>query len=459
MVIVDSVERLYLADKIIRVKKILVIGAGRSCSSMIRYLLNNSVENGWIVTVADRDVDIANQKINGHPQGRAIAFDASNDELRKGLIAEADLIISMLPAHMHIEVAKDAIAAKKNLITPSYVSKEMRALDEAAKEAGVVLLNEMGVDPGIDHMSAMRIIDDIKSKGGEITRFESFTGGLIAPESDNNPWHYKFTWNPRNVVLAAQGGTAQYIQNHRYKYIPVHKIFDRFKEIEIEGNGVFEGYANRDSLSYRSVYGLEDVPTIYRGTLRGKGFCKAWSVFVQLGIPTEDFTVDCSDGMTYRDFINSFLMYDETLSAELKLKNFLNLDDHTMSMLEWVGIFDDRAIGLDQATPAAILQKLLEEKWSLEEDDKDMIVMWHRFDYELDGKVHELHSSLVTIGEDQTYTAMSETVGLPVAIAAKMILNGTMQLTGVHMPILPSIYEPILDELSTFGINFIENHV
>ncbi len=440
-------------------KKILVIGAGRSSASLIRYLLNNAQENDWMVRVADRDLNMAEQKVKHHANGEAFVFDAEDAEGRKILIQESDLIISMLPASMHIEVAKDAIAAKKNLITPSYVSKEMKGLNQAAKDAGVLLLNEMGVDPGIDHMSAMRIIHEIQAQGGTITRFESFTGGLIAPESDNNPWHYKFTWNPRNVVLAGQGGTALYIQNHRYKYIPTHRIFTRFKEIDIEGYGTFEGYANRDSLSYRSVYGLEDVPTIYRGTLRGKGFCNAWNVFVQLGIPTEDFEVDCSKGMTYRDFVNSFLMYDEEMSVEEKLKAYLSVDDHTMGMLKWLGLFDQREIGLKMATPAAILQKLMEEKLSLDPEDKDMIVMWHRFDYVLDGKTHELNSSMVTIGEDQTYTAMSETVGLPVAIAAKMILNGSMKLTGVHMPILPEIYEPILDELSTFGINFNEHHV
>jgi len=440
------------------VKKILVIGAGRSSASLIRYLLNNAQENQWLIRVVDRDLKMAEQKVKHHSNGEAVLFDAEDAEGRRALINDSDLIISMLPASMHIEVAKDAIAAKKHLITPSYVSKEMKSLDQLAKDAGVLLLNEIGVDPGIDHMSAMRIIHEIQGKGGEITRFESFTGGLIAPESDNNPWHYKFTWNPRNVVLAGQGGTALYIQNHRYKYIPPHRLFTRFKEIEIEGHGSFEGYANRDSLSYRSIYGLENVPTIYRGTLRGKGFCKAWDVFVQLGIPTEDFEVDCSKGMTYRDFVNSFLMYDEDLSVELKLKSYLNIDDHTMSMLAWLGLFDAREIGLGMATPAAILQKLMEEKLSLDPEDKDMIVMWHRFEYLLDGKTNELHSSLVTIGEDQTYTAMSETVGLPVAIAAKMILNGDMNLTGVHVPILPEIYNPILDELSTFGINFEETH-
>ncbi len=439
-------------------KRIVVIGAGRSSSSLLRYLLNESEAEGWEVLVADRDEALARSKINGHQRGDATGFDAGNSEKRRELIAGADLVISMLPASMHIDVAGDAIHFGVPLITPSYISKEMRSLDEAAKAKGVLLLNEMGVDPGIDHMSAMKIIHDIQKKGGELIRFESFTGGLIAPESDNNPWHYKFTWNPRNVIMAGMGGTAQYIQQNRLKYIPIHKIFERYKDIDVEGYGTFEGYANRDSLSYRKTYGLENVPTIYRGTLRGKGFCEAWNVFVQLGITTEDFEVDCRK-MSWRDFINAFLMYDPELPVEEKLQNFLNLSEEVMEMLRWTGIFENTPVGLEHATPAKVLQHLLEDKWKLEPDDKDMIVMWHRFDYLKDGQEHEVHSSMVAIGETQTYTAMSETVGLPVGIAAKMILNGQLSLSGVHLPILPEIYHPILEELESYSIRFTETTI
>lgn len=439
-------------------KRIVVIGAGRSSSSLLRYLLEESESGGWEVTVADRDESLARAKVNGHPRGEATGFDAGNSERRRQLVSGADLVISMLPASMHINVAEDAIHFGVPLITPSYISKEMRALDEAAKAKGVLLLNEMGVDPGIDHMSAMKVIHGIQRDGGELIRFESFTGGLIAPESDNNPWHYKFTWNPRNVIMAGMGGTAQYIQQNRLKYIPIHKIFERYKGIDVEGYGTFEGYANRDSLSYRKTYGLENVPTIYRGTLRGKGFCEAWGVFVQLGMTTEDFEVNCGN-MTWRDFVNAFLMYDPELPVEEKLQNFLNLSDEVMSKLRWTGIFEDKPIGLEHATPAGVLQHLLEEKWKLEPDDKDMIVMWHRFDYLKNGQEHEVHSSMVAIGQTQTYTAMSETVGLPVGIAAKMILNGDLQLSGVHLPILPEIYEPILEELESHNIRFTEKEV
>ena len=440
------------------VKKILVIGAGRSASSLVEYLLNHSEANGWKVHVVDRDPALAARRVQQHPNGSSSAFEAGDAAALPALLEGAALVISMLPATMHLDVAEACVNMGINLITPSYVSPGMRKLDARAREKGVLLLNEMGVDPGIDHMSAMEIIDRLRAEGATITRFESFTGGLIAPESDNNPWHYKFTWNPRNVVMAGQGGTAQFIQNHKLKYLPAHKIFKRVKEIEVAGHGVFDGYANRDSLSYRKVYGIENVPTIYRGTLRGKGYCEAWNVFVQLGITTEDFEVDCRN-MSYREFINAFLMYDETLSVEDKLQNYLQLSDEVMYKLEWLGIFENRQIGLESATPAAILQKLLEEKWALEEHDKDMIVMWHRFDYTLNGAEHELHSSLVYIGRNQNFTAMSDTVGWPVAIAARLILNGELKGSGVQMPILPSIYQPILNELEHMGIRFKETLV
>lgn len=439
-------------------KKILVIGAGRSSSSLIRYLVEGAEANDWFVTLADRDLELAERKILGSDRATAYQLEADHHELRRELIGDSDLVISMLPAFLHMDVARDAVELGVHMITPSYVSKEMKALHDEASRKGIILLNEMGVDPGIDHMSAMRVIHAIQNDGGKLIRFESFTGGLIAPESDNNPWHYKFTWNPRNVMMAGMGGTAQYIQNGRLKYIPPFKTFERYKDIEIEGHGTFEGYANRDSLSYRSVYGLEDVPTIYRGTLRGKGFCDAWNVFVQLGMTTEDFEVECGS-MTYRDFINSFLMYDESLTVEEKLKRFQNVEDQVFELIQWTGIFEEKAIGLEKATPARILQELLVEKWSLEEGDKDMIVMWHRFDYEKDGETHQVHSSMVSIGKDETYTAMSETVGLPVGMAAKRILNGEFKLTGVQLPILPEVYLPILEELESYGIRFNETEV
>lgn len=440
-------------------KKILVIGAGRSSSSLIKYLLQNAEKENWQIRVGDMDISIAEEKINKHKLAEAFKFNVLDPKQRALEIKQCDFVISMLPARFHIEVVKDCILYKKNVITPSYVSKEMEELNNKALEAGIIIMNEIGVDPGIDHLSAKKVLDDIEKIGGEMVCFESFTGGLVAPESDNNPWNYKFTWNPRNVVLAGQGGAAKFIQEGKYKYIPYNKLFRRTEIINVEGRGKFEGYANRDSLKYRKIYKLDNIPTIYRGTLRQTGFSRAWNVFVQLGATDDSYILEGSKNMTNRDFINSFLAYNPHDSVELKLRHYLKIeqDDIIWDKLVWLDIFKDIPLNLkEDATPAQILQQILEKKWSLEQDDKDMIVMWHKFGYKINGENKEIHSSMSYIGKDQTYTAMSDTVGLPVGICAKMILNGTIKLKGVQLPIHKEIYEPILEELETFGIKFNE---
>lgn len=440
-------------------KNILVIGAGRSSSSLIRYLLAEAEANSWFVTVADRDLGLVESKLKAHKFAKALAFDVMNEEQAEKEVSEADIVISMLPWRFHINVVKLCIKHKKNIITPSYISDEIRALDKEAKAAGIMVMNELGVDPGIDHMSAMKLINDIRKEGNEVVHFESFTGGLVAPESDNNPWNYKFTWNPRNVVLAGQGGAAKFIEENQAKYIPYHKLFRRTEFIDIEGYGRFEGIANRDSLKYQSVYGLEHVRTIFRGTLRRVGFARAWDVFVQLGATDDGYIIEGSEEMTYRQFINTFLPYRKHDSVELKLRYYLKIeqDDELWAKLQWLGIFENKKIGIKDATPAQILQKILEDKWTLAPEDKDMIVMWHKLKYKTkEGKEFEVHSSMVTIGEDQTYTAMSNTVGLPVGICCKLMLNGTINESGVMMPIEPAVYEPILKELEEFDVSFKE---
>ncbi|PHR49581.1 MAG: saccharopine dehydrogenase [Fluviicola sp.] len=443
-------------------KNILILGAGLSSSSLIRYLLQNAEENKWHLRIVDQNKEVIEKKINGSSHAEALVFNALKSEERRPEMEWADLVISMLPARYHVDVAEDCIELKKNLITPSYVSPQMKELHQKAEDAGIVIMNEIGVDPGIDHMSAMRVIDKVREEGGKMHIFESFTGGLVAPESDDNPWNYKFTWNPRNVVLAGQGGAAQFIQEGMYKYIPYTKLFRRTEIINIEGYGLFEGYANRNSLMYRALYGLDDIPTIYRGTLRRKGFSRAWDVFVQLGATDDTYTLEGSEHMTNRDFINSFLPYNENDSVELKLRHYLkiDLDDTLWDKLVWLGIFDGKEkIGLKNATPAQMLQKILEEKWALKPDDKDMIAMYHKFVYKMGNQFHEITSEMVNIGEDQTFTSMSNTVGLPLGICVKLVLNGTIQLKGVHIPTSKEVYDPILDELEDYGIKFIEREI
>ena len=329
-------------------KTILVIGAGRSSSSMIRYFLNNAEKEDWYIKVGDMNLEMAQGKVGNHARAQAFQFDALNENKRRQELEKVDFVVSMLPARFHVEVVKDCIDMKIDVITPSYVSAEMKELDEAAKAAGIIIMNEIGVDPGIDHMSAKKVLDEIADKNGVIEYFESFTGGLVAPESDDNPWNYKFTWNPRNVVLAGQGSAAKFIQQGQYKYIPYNKLFRRTEIIEVEGHGKFEGYANRDSLKYRSIYGLEDIPTIYRGTFRKAGFCRAWNVFVSLGATDDSYTLEGSKNMTKRDFINSFLAYNPHDSVELKLRHYMKIDhdDYIWDRLVWLGIFENEPLNL-----------------------------------------------------------------------------------------------------------------
>lgn len=443
-------------------RNILIIGSGRSASSLIRYLLNKSKSENIFLTIADISLANAERSASGHPNAKGIGLNVSDKKQRNQAIQESDLVISMLPARFHTKVAQDCIKFEKHLVTASYISKEMKALDKDAKAKGLVFMNEIGLDPGIDHMSAMQVIDRIRAKGGKMLLFESFCGGLIAPESDNNLWNYKFTWNPRNVVLAGQGGAAEFIQEGKFKYIPYHRLFRRTEFINIEGFGKFEVLANRNSLQYQSVYGLDNILTLYRGTIRRVGFSKAWNMFVQLGMTDDTYTIPNSENLTYREFINSFLAYSPTDSVELKLRYALKIDqdDLMWEKLEELDIFNDKkTIGIKKATPAMALQKILEDKWTLAPEDKDMIVMYHKFGYELDGKKHQIDSYMTLIGEDQTHTAMAKTVGLPVAIAAIKILNGEIKTPGVQLPIAKEVYEPILKELKEKGIIFREEEV
>jgi len=437
-------------------QKIFIIGAGRSSSSLIKYLINVSSKNNFELIIGDKDISLVKDKIDSYKCASAIRFDVLNDEQRIFEIKNADIVISMLPASLHFIVAQDCLKYKKNLVTASYVSKDIQSLNALAQKQGVILLNEIGLDPGIDHMSAMKIIDDIKDKGGVIKSFKSYCGGLVAPEYDTNPWNYKFTWNPRNVVLAGQG-TAQYIDCGKYKYIPYGQLFKRTDTVNVLDYGQFEAYANRDSLSYREVYNLYDIPTLFRGTLRKPGYCEAWDLFVQMGMTDDSYEMDVS-GMNYSNFFNSFI---DPRNCHVKsyLKSHFRVNDDVISKVEWLGFFNQINLGIDKGTPAQILQKILESKWLLQKEDKDMIVMQHQFIYEIDGKEHELHSSFVLFGEDQTYTGMAKTVGLPVGIATKLILNGEIKSTGVKVPVSKEIYKPVLEELEQNGIKFIEEEI
>jgi saccharopine dehydrogenase-like NADP-dependent oxidoreductase len=361
--------------------KILIIGAGRSTSSLISYLLKQSVSHNWQITVADSNIQLAETKIKGFTNAKAISLDVSNAGARESAIKAADLVISMLPAFMHGDVARDCVKFGKHIATASYVSEEMKALDAEAKQKGLLILNECGLDPGIDHASAMKIIDELKHKGAEITSFKSYCGGLVAPESNDNPWGYKFSWNPRNVILAGQG-TAQFIENGNLKFIPYNRIYTQIDSIAVDGYGSFDAYANRDSIGYKEPYGLNNIKTLLRGTLRQTGYCKAWNVFVKLGLTDDGYKIRESNKLTYTQLIDSFLP-DGKASTKEKLKAFMqnDWDADVEAKLNYLELFDNKKIKLAEGSPAQLLQDLLEEKWKLQHGDKDMIVMQHLFEY------------------------------------------------------------------------------
>jgi len=443
-------------------RKILIIGAGKSTSYLIKYLLDKSEEEELHIIVADKNITLARKLIGNHENAQAIMLDISDKNARIAAIKQADIVVSMLPPRYHIEIAKDCISYNKNMTTASYITKEMEDLDKSVRAKGLIFMNEIGVDPGIDHMSAIKVIDRIRDKGGKIILFESFTGGLMAPESDNNLWNYKFTWNPRNVVLAGQGGAAKFLQEGTYKYIPYDRLFRRTEFLEVDGYGRFEVYANRDSLKYQHAYGLDDAKTLYRGTMRRVGFSRAWNMFVQLGMTDDEYTIDDSENMSYRDFVNAFLPYSPTDSVELKFRHALKIeqDDIMWDKLEELDIFSaTKKVELVKATPAEILQKILMDKWTLDKDDKDMIVMYHKFGYVINGEKKQIDSTMVVIGEDETYTAMAKTVGLPLGIVTLAILNEKIKTPGVQIPLKKEVYEPTLKELEKFGIVFKEKEV
>ena len=426
-------------------KNILIIGAGRSSSALIRYVLRQSETYGWNVTVADTDPEAARRKINGHPNGKAAWLDVHKTNDRHDLISRADVVVSLLPAFLHIEVGRDCIKLNKHLITASYVSKEMHQLGDEARQRDLIFMGEMGLDPGIDHMSAMEVIHDIKAKGGKLTAFRSYTGGLVRKQDlKGNPWKYKFTWNPRNVVLAGQG-TAQYLEAGKYKYIPYQRLFQNVREIEVPGAGKFE------------VYGLKDIPNIIRGTIRYPGYCEAWNALVKIGLTDDGYPIVDSQHLTYHELMDAFTSHRNVgTSVRERVADLLGETPHSavMKKLDWLGLFRKKRIQLENGTPAQILEQLLLEKWKLRENDLDLIVMQHEFEYELNGASHTHISTLTMEGEDSEYTAMAKLVGLPMGILVKQVMTGVIERTGKQVPVEEHVYKPVLRELEDYGVVF-----
>jgi len=431
-------------------KRILIFGAGKSATSLIEYLCKECDENNWMLVVCDSNLVMAQSKINNCKNAKAISIDVTDAQQRISLIAESDIVISMLPHHLHFLVAGDCVDAGKNLLTASYVDGEIRKLEKQIKQNNLLFLCEMGLDPGIDHMSAMKMINEIKSKGGKIISFKSHCGGLISPESDNNPWHYKITWNPGNIVMAGSSG-AIYKLGGVTKEISYHKIFLDCETVDVPALFPLAWYPNRDSLSYISTYGLEDADTFIRTTLRHPSFCDGWNKIVHTGLTDVNDYDEIKNCKTYNDW------YQLKGKTQRPLLNNINISDKNYDeQLTYLGLRSNNKIEMPIKNSAQLLQNILEKKLAVQPHDKDMIVMLHEIAYIYNNERKEIRSCLIVKGEDAKHTAMSKTVGLPLGIAAKLILLKKIKLTGLHIPVLPEVYERVLAELEKNQIKFNE---
>ncbi len=442
-------------------KTILLFGAGKSATVLIEYLINQAENNNWNIIIADADIKLIQSKTAYSTFVEPIQIDISKDEQRSALIKRADIVISMMPPTLHFLVAKDCVAFKKNLLTASYVDEQLKSLKTQIEKEGLLFLCEMGLDPGIDHMSAMKLIEEIKADGGEITSFISHCGGLIAPESDNNPWHYKVSWNPRNIVLAGNAGAVYKKENETIK-LDYHQVFENCEQISQINIPELTWYANRDSLSYIALYNLNDAETFIRTTLRYPAFCRGWDYIVNLGLTdTEDYDniIDCE---TFEDWLlrKLFLVEDREMGLEEYAQLYVDerYEAELIEQFTFLGLLSNQKIPKAAQCSADILQNLIENKLTMQTTDKDMVVMLHQIKYLKNGVLNKVASLLKVIGTDSLRTAMAKTVGLPLGIATKLILNNTIKLSGLHIPNVKEIYLPILKELEEHGVIFNDEH-
>ena len=429
---------------------ILIIGAGKSATVLIQYLQQKAVENDWFILLADGDEAVAKNKWNNAPNGTALGIDIENELDRQNLVQKADIVVSMMPAQLHFLVAKDCLTFGKPLFTASYVDDNMRSIAEEIESKQLLFLCEMGLDPGIDHMSAMAIIDKIHEKGGKITSFKSHCGGLVAPESDDNPWHYKISWNPKNIILAGKAG-AIYLEDGATVTKNYTGIFDQTPMVNLPGIGHLAYYPNRNSLSYIDTYHLHGVQDFVRTTLRYPAFCTGWNAIVQLHL-TDETVINLAPNTTVQNWFETHIQLN---GLEQILVKFTQ-DPAIKNQLEFIGLYESTIIPTQFNTNASILQWLLEIKWKLKTTDKDLVVMLHEIEYSIGTRQFKLDSSMVLTGKDAINTAMATTVGLPLAMGVCAYLKGEIQMTGLHIPIDARIYQPILKSLTEEGIVFEE---
>ena len=437
-------------------KKVLVLGAGLVSRPLVRYLLD---QPDFSVTVASRTVSKAEALIAGHPDGTALPLLADDTAKLEQLVSRHDLAISLLPAPLHPVVANTCIKHKKHMVTTSYVSPEMNKLDRPARDAGVICLNEIGVDPGIDHMSAMRVIHDVQKRGGKVVSFKSYCGGLPAPEANDNPWGYKFSWSPRAVCTAGKN-SACFREGGRQVDIPGPELFTQVEQARVDGVGELEAYPNRDSLGYIDVYGLADIDTMFRGTFRYPGWCRCLKKVVDLGM-LEETPVTYPAGTTFAQWTAGLIKSDATDNVRAQVAKCIGLDasDNVLDRFEWLGLFSNDPLPITgkQTTPLDILAARMDQKMPYQPGERDMIVLLHKFVARFpDGRQERISSTLIDFGQPGGDSSMARTVSLPAAVAAKLILTGRITDTGVHVPVKPAIYNPVLDELATMDIRCIE---
>ena len=432
-------------------KNVLVLGAGLVSRPLVVYLL----EKGYQVKVASRTVSKAEALIKGYDNGSAESLNVNKQEQLYELINASDLVISLVPYTYHVQIAKLCITLKKHMVTTSYVSKAMEDLDRAAIDAGILILNEIGLDPGIDHMSAMKIIHEIELKGGRVVSFKSYCGGLPDLRSNTNPFGYKFSWSPRGVVMAGKNN-GQYLEDSKIIFIPSKDLFKNYSIIDIEGIGSLEAYTNRDALPYKELYDLKDAHTVFRGTLRNVGWCYTMKKAQELGLFDDAERLDLKE-LTYKQLVCRLIGLEECVDVIGATAEFLNIEKHStvMKKFKWLGIFDDTPLP-DENNVMDMFSALLQKRLAIELEDLDLIVLYHRFISEYKDKKELITSTLVQTGIPGGDSAMSRTVSLPAAIATSLILENKIKLSGVHIPIHPEIYNPVLIELGEMNIEFIE---
>lgn len=441
--------------------KILIIGAGHSSTALIDYLCKEAATNNWFITVADANLELAKSKVKDHPNARAIWLDVTKNNDRKDHLARTDAVVSLLPAHLHLEIAHDCIKFQKPFITSSYVSRELYRLGDEARDRELVYTGKRGLDPGLEHIAAKKRLDDIRAIGGKVTNFRSYGGGLVAPEDiKDNPWKFKFTWNSRNLVLMGQG-TAQYLEKGKKKHIPYHQLFQKYKMVNIENIGEFEAYANRDSLLHKDVFGLTDIPNIYRATLRYPGFCDGWNALIQIGLTDGSYPILDSEKMTFHGWMEAYLDDEPGGSVKERMANKLGTSPFSkiIKQLEWLGLFSKRRIKFTRATPALLLETVLLDKWTLKSKEKDLVLMQHEYDYVLEGERKTLISTMKVKGKSGKDTALAKVVGLPMAILLKKVMKGEIKEMGMDVPMKKEIYDPLLKEMEEYGIIFKDKHV